>query len=106
MVYTIDELKRIITPVTKKYGIPAVYVFGSYARNEATEQSDVDLLIDRTGSSIRSMYDMGGLYEELRERIGKEIDLVTTQTLEQSSTKRRSPLFVDSINSERVAIYD
>lgn len=105
MVYTLNELKNIITPVTRKYGIPAVYVFGSYARNEATEQSDVDLLIDRTGSSIHNMFDMGGLYEELRERIGKEIDLVTTQTLEQNSTKRRTPLFVRSINSERITIY-
>lgn len=106
MVYTIDELRKIITPVTKKYGIPAVYIFGSYARNEATDQSDVDVLIDRTGSTIRSMYDLGGLYEELREHIGKEIDLVTTQTLAQDSTRRRTPLFVDNVESERVTIYE
>jgi len=106
MIYTIDELKRIITPVTKKYGIPAVYIFGSYARQEATDQSDVDVLIDRTGSTIRNMYDLGGLYEELRESIGKEIDLVTIQTLEQNSTKSRTPMFVNNIESERVTVYD
>lgn len=37
--------------------------------------------------------------------IGKEIDLVTTQTLAQDSTRRRTPMFVDNIESERVTIY-
>ena len=49
MVYTIDEITARITPVAEKYGIPAVYLFGSYARGTATEDSDVDLLIDMTG---------------------------------------------------------
>ena len=81
-----------------------VYLFGSYARSEATEQSDVDILIDRTGSKIRGMFEMGGLYEDLRASIGKEVDLVTTQTLEQSSTKRRSPLFIQNIQAERMRL--
>ena len=42
MVYTIDEIRQIITPIAKKYGLPAVYLFGSYARGTANEDSDVD----------------------------------------------------------------
>ena len=106
VIYTINELRQIISPITKKYGIPAVYVFGSYARDEATEDSDVDILIDRTGSAIRNMLDMGELYGELRKTIGKEIDLVTIQALEQEHTKRRTPMFVDSVISERIVLYD
>lgn len=106
MVYTIDELKRRIRPVAEKYALRAVYLFGFYARNEATEQSDVDILIDRTGSAVRSMLDMGGLYNDLRESVEKEIDLVTLQTLEQTSTCRRTPLFVQNLQTEMVKIYE
>ena len=104
MIYSIEELKQRIAPVAEKYGLREVYLFGSYARSEATEQSDVDILIDRTGSKIRSMFEMGGLYEDLCASIGKEVDLVTTQTLEQSSTRRRSPLFIQNIQAERMRL--
>ena len=105
MVYTIDELKQRIGPVAEKYALRAVYLFGSYARNEATEQSDVDILIGRSGSTVRSMLDMGGLYNDLRESVGKEIDLVTLQTLEQTSIRRRTPLFVQNLQTEMVKIF-
>ena len=36
MVYTLEQLREKITPIAEKYRIPAVYVFGSYARGEAT----------------------------------------------------------------------
>ena len=106
MILTLNELKDRITPVAKKYNLKAVYVFGSYARKEATENSDVDILIDRAGSNIKGMFDMGGLYNDLSMNIGKEIDLVTMQSLEQRSTKERIPLFVDTVVSERVKIYE
>ena len=41
MVYSVEELKRRIAPVAEKYGLREVYLFDFYARNEATEQSDV-----------------------------------------------------------------
>lgn len=106
MVFTLEELKTKISPIAKKYGLREVYLFGSYARNEATDDSDVDIMIDRAGSNIRGLFDMGGLYDDLRRSIGKEIDLVTTQTLEQSSTRQRTPLFVENLYSERVKIYE
>ncbi len=104
MFFTIEELKTIIAPVARKYGLRTVYLFGSYARNEATEDSDVDILVDRSGSKIRGI-EMGGLYNDLQKSIGKEIDLVTTQTLEQPSTRQRTPQFVEQLNSEKVKIY-
>ena len=104
MIYTIEELRNKIVPITRKYGIPAVYLFGSYARNEATDQSDVDILIDREGSSIRGMFDMGGLYEELRDSIGKDIDIITLQVLRQKSTKQRTPWFVDNLEKDMVML--
>ncbi len=104
MIYSVKELKRRIEPVAKKYGLREVYLFGSYARCEATEQSDVDILIDRTGSKIRGMFEMGGLYEDLCASVGKEVDLVTTQMLEQASTRQRAPSFIQNVQAERIRL--
>lgn len=105
MIYTIDELKRKVVPVAVKYNLSAVYVFGSYARNEATDESDVDILIDRTGSPIRGIM-IGGLYNDLCESVGKEIDMVTTDTLNQESARRDTPWFVENLNRERILLYE
>ena len=55
-VYTIDEIIELITPVAKRYAVASVWLFGSYARGEATCDSDVDLLID--GGAIHSLYQL------------------------------------------------
>ena len=43
-IYTIDEIRQIVKNLTVKYDIENVYLFGSYARGEATEKSDIDIL--------------------------------------------------------------
>ena len=85
MIYTIDELKKRVIPVAQKYRLPAVYLFGSYARGEATEHSDIDLLIDRAGSAIfgRGLLGMAAVHHDLSEALGKKLDLMTTVALEQ-----------------------
>ena len=105
MVYTIEQLKECIIPIAIKYGLSAVYLFGSYARGKATEDSDVDILVDKTGTTICSLFAMGGLYNDLSEAIGKPIDLVTTGALEEESTIARTPWFVNNLNKEKVKIY-
>jgi len=104
MIYSIEELKHKIEPIAQKYDICAVYVFGSYSRNEATENSDVDVLIQRKGSKIVDWM-IGALYEDFSECLGKGLDLVTTETLEQECTKARTPWFVDNLLKERRLIY-
>ena len=59
MIYTISEIRELITPVAKKHNLKAVYLFGSYAKGCATESSDVDLLIDTSGTSIQTLFDLG-----------------------------------------------
>lgn len=46
-IYTIEELKAIIIPIAKKYGIQKVYLFGSMARGDGDENSDIDLRIEK-----------------------------------------------------------
>ena len=52
VICTLDEIRRIIVPIAQKYNLSAVYLFGSYARGTAREDSDLDLLVDTTGARI------------------------------------------------------
>ena len=45
--YTIDEIKNIVTPIAEKYQIAQVYLFGSFARGDFDEQSDIDIRIEK-----------------------------------------------------------
>jgi uncharacterized protein len=56
-----------------------VRVFGSVARHEANEQSDIDFLVDMEPG--RSLMDQGGLLMDLRELLGREVDVVTEKGL-------------------------
>ena len=47
MVFTIEEIKKRIIPIVVKYGINSFSLFGSYARDEATEDSDLDFVMDK-----------------------------------------------------------
>ena len=102
--YTIDEIKRRVTPVAKKYNLAAVYLFGSYARGEATAESDIDLLVDLTGSSVRGL-NFVGLYNEFASALEVSIDIVTTDSFEVPTTRRGRLHFREAVNRERVMIY-
>ena len=106
MIYSLGELKRIIEPIASKYAIPVVYLFGSYARGEATDSSDVDILIDREGSAIRGLFDLGALYNDLNEMLAKPVDLVTTDSIVQQEAQRRTPWFAKTLEQERIVIYE
>ena len=47
MVYNINEIKHIIIPIAKKYGIASISLFGSYAKGKATPDSDIDFIMDK-----------------------------------------------------------
>lgn len=61
------------------HGASNVRVFGSVARGEAREGSDVDFLVDLGRS--RSLLDLGGLLEDLRELLSLPVDVVTERGL-------------------------
>ena len=52
MVYTIDQIKEKIVPIAKQYDLSKIYLFGSYARGEADEKSDVDIALELEDDSI------------------------------------------------------
>ena len=103
-IYTIDEIKRRITPVAQKYNLAAVYLFGSYARGEATPESDVDLLVDLTGSTVKGLI-FGSLYNDLEEALGINIDLITVACLNQPIEYNSEKQFNETVLRERMMIY-
>ena len=105
MIYTTDELREKISPIAEKYQLRRVYVFGSYARNEATDTSDVDVLVDTTDSIVQGWI-IGGLYNDLCETFGEEIDLITTNALTQDQGQDRTPWFTENVMKERILVYD
>lgn len=106
MVYSIEQIQKLITPIAKKYGLKSVFLFGSYARGTATENSDVDLIIDTSGTEIKSLLGLAAVYCELEEALKKSIDLVTLSSLEQRSQMPSDLSFRANLEKERVNIYD
>lgn len=104
MIYTLDEIARRIRPVAEKYHLRAVYVFGSYARGEAREDSDVDLLIDDTDSGLRG-FAYGGLYGDLRDALEKDIDMVPVSGLNLPVQHKNDADFREAVRKERREIY-
>lgn len=73
-VLTIKQIKERILPVLAKHNIREVYLFGSYARGEAKNNSDVDIYCE--SGDIKTFIQQGFLEDELKEALGKNIDLV------------------------------
>lgn len=62
-----------IIPIAPKYNVEEIYLFGSYARGEATQESDLDFLVFGEKSFKLTM--LFALAEELREAFQKEVDV-------------------------------
>lgn len=69
------EKREEILRIASKHGARNVRVFGSAARGEAGEESDIDFLVDMEPE--RSLFDLGGLLADLRDLLGREVDVVT-----------------------------
>lgn len=95
-VLTITDIQRIIKPLAEKYRICEVYIFGSYARNEATVDSDIDFLI--FGGKNFKLTSVFAFAEELRMTIQKEIDVFEINEINKDS------LFYETIMKERVKV--
>ena len=68
-----------ILALATRYGAHDVRIFGSVARGDATEESDIDFLVDF--ESGRSLFDQGGLLMELAELLHRKVDVATPEDL-------------------------
>lgn len=92
---TIQNIQKTVSALGSRYGAERIYLFGSYARGEADENSDIDLRIDR--GTIRG-WALGGLLVDLEDSLNKKVDLLTTGSL--------SPEFLAEIKDEEVLLYE
>jgi hypothetical protein len=82
----IQEHRLEILRLAQKYGARNVRIFGSVARGDAREDSDIDVLVDlETG---RSLLDLGGLLMDLQNLLGCPVDVVTTRGLRERIRSR------------------
>lgn len=105
MVYTISEIRELVAHIVLKYHIPALFLFGSYARGEATEDSDIDLLVDTTGTELTSLLRLGALYCDLEDAFSKPIDLIALSSIEQESSLVSDHTFAQAVLTERLRLY-
>ena len=95
MRYTIEEIKQIVAALAAQYGADRIYLFGSCARGDANQDSDIDLRIDK--GAIRGLQ-IGGLATDLEEALGIPVDLVPTGSLDSK--------FLKSISDDEVLLYE
>ena len=97
----LDQLKRLkeqIYQIATKYEIKRVYVFGSVARGNDSNTSDVDLLIEMKSGA--SAFGVGGFQFEVQKLLGVQIDVIPTFVLPNVDDKD----FVQSLQRDAVAL--
>lgn len=91
----IQQIKDICSGIFSDFDVEYCYLFGSYAKNKATESSDVDLLISTPVSGIK-FYD---LVESVREGLKKNVDILNREQLKDN------PELINEILKDGVKIY-
>lgn len=80
-IYTIEELKEILSPILEKHNVQKAILFGSYAKGTAKENSDIDIVVDCNLKGL-AFY---GLLEDIANAIEKNIDLVDVSQIKEGS---------------------
>ena len=93
--------RDIIIPKIKEYfatqPIVKAWLFGSFSRREETEDSDVDILVDFDKNARIGLFKYAGIYGDLKELLGREVDLVQNGALKSFA--------VESAEQDKILIY-
>ncbi len=95
-VYTIETIKSIVKPIAIKYNVESIYLFGSYARGEATVDSDLDFLV--FGGENFKLTNIFALAEDLRNAFEKSVDVFEIHEVNTNSS------FYSNIMKERLNV--
>ena len=90
----LEEIKEKITPLLRSHGVKRAAFFGSLATGEAKEHSDVDILIEFTGT--KSLLDLVALKIEIEEALQRKVDVLTYNSL--------APVIRERVLKEQVTI--
>lgn len=92
------QFKPQLNHLAKKYGIKKLYVFGSIARGENNNLSDVDFLVEMKSGS--SLFGVGGFGYEAQKLLGIQVDVVPKSVLPQMKDRD----FVMNIEKDAVPL--
>ncbi len=92
----IAELRAVLTPVFRDYGISRAVLFGSVAKRTATDKSDLDLLVTSGLHGLRFV----GFMEAVRQAAGMPVDIIDVTHIERGSRIQRE------IEKTGVTIYE
>ncbi len=92
----ISTIRDIVTPIAKEYGLKRIYLFGSYAKGTANEESDIDLLIEK-GRPL-TLLNLSGFRQAVEEKIQLSVDVVTTSGIAAD--------FQEAIRGTEVLLYE
>ncbi|MFO8017463.1 MAG: nucleotidyltransferase family protein [Promethearchaeia archaeon] len=91
---TIEEIKPVIERILKSHNVKRASVFGSFARGEATAQSDLDLIVEFSGR--KSLLDLARLKSEIEKKLQCGVDILTFNSIH--------PLLKERILKQQVGI--
>lgn len=94
---THDAIRKALEQVLRPYDVLEAYVYGSYARGEQTQKSDIDLRF-LCGDSI-TYGDLYHISKALEEALGTEVDILTCKP------EKLRPGFYDNIKDDEVLLY-
>ena len=96
---TTQEMTQLISDYFKTQPVLKAWIFGSFARGEENEGSDVDILFvpDRSGKPF-TLFTHGGMHMALEKLLGREVDLVVEGTLR--------PYAAEKANRDKKLIYE
>jgi hypothetical protein len=94
MTSQIDTYKNTILNILKRHDVKRASLFGSIVREELTDQSDIDILVEFKGT--KSLLDLAALKIELEEALKCNVDVLTYGSLH--------PLLKNQILAEQVEI--
>ena len=92
---SIDDIKRIVSPIAKKYNLKSLYLMGSRARGDNRPDSDYDFCYDMKEPSL---LEVSGLMVELSEALNAEVDLISRQT--------KQDFLQEGLRRDGIAIYE
>lgn len=96
VIFTISDIKDLIRPIAQKYKVKELYLFGSYARGEANESSDLDFLV--YGGEDFKLTMIFSLAEELRKVFKKNVDVFEINEINENSD------FYNAIMKEKLLV--
>ena len=73
-IYTLEDIKEMLREVLMHTEVEKAILFGSYAKNEPTEQSDIDIIIDSNGKIKGLKY--FAIIDMIRQKFDKDVDVI------------------------------